>query len=192
MTPKEWGRPSSEAAGRRKRGKRMIAEMTKQAGCTLAERVKIAAAILAMHHYDYTQAVVGLAGEIKTAALYKLGQNLSDDEAMQAAMAGMEDEEANRSLAGLLGRGVDAYRGAAQAQGDFLKKIPGAYANASRAALEAAQHSPLSVLGGPIGRAGQGIDAQTARLIALLKGQQGAQEEGFSPSPMQSLARGIM
>lgn len=62
----------------------MLNEMVKSAGCSLAERVKVAAAIVVMHNYDRTQDIMGTAGYIKTAAAQQ-GIDMPDATAINAA-----------------------------------------------------------------------------------------------------------
>lgn len=62
-----------------------VSEMTKQAGLKLSERVKVAAAILTMHHYDRTQAILETAGEIKKTAALQYKVDVPDEVAIQAA-----------------------------------------------------------------------------------------------------------
>lgn len=62
----------------------MLNEMVKSAGCSLAERVKIAAAVVTLHNYDRTQDIIETAGQIKTAAAHN-GVNMPDEMAIQAS-----------------------------------------------------------------------------------------------------------
>lgn len=152
----------------------MISEMTKQAGMALGERVKVAAAILTMHHYDRTQGqILDLAGEIKTAALQKYGQAISDDQAVEAAIRAMEEEESQRSLAGLLGRYKDYSKDYAQR----VSEHPLFYGTGGIA-------RDLKRSAGPVWDANVGaanwikdtnVDA-AQRLLAILRRNQGGQE----------------
>jgi hypothetical protein len=149
----------------------MISEMTKQAGLGLGERVKIAAAIVAIHNYDRTQQVLNLAGEVKVAALQKLGQDLSDEQAIEVALAGMDEEsKAKNSLAGLLGRYKDFSANAINTAGRGI----------SQGAQFALHNSPGEVAYNAVGR--PVVDANKAvaqRLLAMLRGGQGADTAGM-------------
>ena len=151
----------------------MISEMTKQAGLGLGERVKIAAAIVAIHNYDRTQKVLELAGEVKTAALQKLGQDLTDEQAIEVALAGMDEEsKAKNSLAGLLGRYKDfsanAINSAGRGIGQGAKWLADTNINAAKGLYDL---SPRRVVDSNV--------AAYQKLLAMLRGGQGADTAGM-------------
>jgi len=86
---------------RTQKGAEMLSEMTKQAGCKLGERVKIAAAVVAMHNYDRTQDIIETAGEMKKTAALR-GIDLPDVVALNGARETFEELD-RKKLASYVG-----------------------------------------------------------------------------------------